>query len=161
MGSGPAPWRKHILAHQRPFRAVLFSPLGAGLFEPTLENEGSISGSDSTFYRQSEGEVTLRTATGKWEGWKGCGVYRQMGHRRAGEAVGLISCDHNHVVIDQRELRNWKIIVKSGTNASRVKLLLQFTNVFILDQHPHQRIIPWHLKPFWGLVIIPITHMRS
>lgn len=124
MGSGPAPWRKHILAHQRPVMAVLFSLLGAGLFEPTLENEGSISGSDSTFYRQSEGEVTLRTATGKWEGWKGCGVYRQMGHERAGEAVGLMSCDHNHVVIDQRELKNWEIIVKPGTNTSCVKLLL-------------------------------------
>lgn len=91
--------------------AVLFSPLGAGLFEPTLENEGSISGSDSTFYRQSEGEVALRTATGMWEGWKGSGVYRQMegyasqlqalGRGRAGEAVGLGSCDPNHIVIDQ------------------------------------------------------------
>lgn len=105
--------------------AVLFFPLGAGLFEPTLENEGSISGSDSTFYRQSEGEVALWTATGKWGGgWKGCGVCRQMEHGRAGEAVGLMSCDHNHVVIDQRELWNWKIIVKPGTNASCVKLLL-------------------------------------
>lgn len=51
-------------------------------------------------------------------------VYRHMGHERAGEAVGLMSCDHNHVVIDRRELRNWEIIVKPGTNTSCVKLLL-------------------------------------
>lgn len=43
--------------------AVLFS-LG-GPFEPNLENEGSISGSDSAFYRQSEGEAAGLTAAGK------------------------------------------------------------------------------------------------
>lgn len=31
--------------------------LGGGFFESNLENEGSISGSDSTFYRQSEGKI--------------------------------------------------------------------------------------------------------
>lgn len=57
MGNTLAPWFKRILVHQRPFKAVFFSPVGGGLFEPNLENEGSISGSDSAFYRQLEGTV--------------------------------------------------------------------------------------------------------
>uniref|UniRef100_A0A8D2DRR4 Myosin VIIA and Rab interacting protein n=1 Tax=Sciurus vulgaris TaxID=55149 RepID=A0A8D2DRR4_SCIVU len=35
--------------------------LGGGFFESNLENEGSISGSDSTFYRQSEGHSMMDT----------------------------------------------------------------------------------------------------
>lgn len=34
----------------------LFPP-GGSFFEANLENEGSISGSESTFYKQSEGKI--------------------------------------------------------------------------------------------------------
>lgn len=41
---------------------------GGSLFETNLENEGSVSGSDSTFYRQSEGKVAQEvTAHGRSE----------------------------------------------------------------------------------------------
>ncbi|XP_029410118.1 rab effector MyRIP isoform X3 [Nannospalax galili] len=41
--------------------AVSASKPGGGVFEPNLENEGSVSGSDSTFYRQSEGHSMMDT----------------------------------------------------------------------------------------------------
>ncbi|XP_062056647.1 rab effector MyRIP isoform X3 [Lepus europaeus] len=41
--------------------AASASKRGGGLFESNLENEGSISGSDSTFYRQSEGHSVMDT----------------------------------------------------------------------------------------------------
>uniref|UniRef100_A0A8D2DRD0 Myosin VIIA and Rab interacting protein n=1 Tax=Sciurus vulgaris TaxID=55149 RepID=A0A8D2DRD0_SCIVU len=41
--------------------AVSASRPGGGFFESNLENEGSISGSDSTFYRQSEGHSMMDT----------------------------------------------------------------------------------------------------
>lgn len=68
MADPPAQWLNPTHVHQRPLTAVLLSPLGGGLFEPNLENEGNISGSDSTFYRQSEGKGTWLTAAHKLEG---------------------------------------------------------------------------------------------
>uniref|UniRef100_A0A5G2QQ36 Myosin VIIA and Rab interacting protein n=1 Tax=Sus scrofa TaxID=9823 RepID=A0A5G2QQ36_PIG len=41
--------------------AACASRRGGSFFEATLENEGSISGSDSTFYRQSEGHSMMDT----------------------------------------------------------------------------------------------------
>nr|XP_044992631.1 rab effector MyRIP isoform X2 [Jaculus jaculus] len=49
-------YRKHRLES-----GTGFDILGGGLFETNLENEGSISGSDSTFYRQSEGHSMMDT----------------------------------------------------------------------------------------------------
>lgn len=71
MAGPPAPWLAPVCVHQM---AVLLSPVGGGLSESNLENEaGSISGSDSTFYRQSEGKAAWLTAAeklvGRLEGW--------------------------------------------------------------------------------------------
>uniref|UniRef100_A0A2I3SHI5 Myosin VIIA and Rab interacting protein n=1 Tax=Pan troglodytes TaxID=9598 RepID=A0A2I3SHI5_PANTR len=46
---------------KRPGSAASASKRGGSLFESNLENEGSISGSDSTFYRQSEGHSVMDT----------------------------------------------------------------------------------------------------
>lgn len=92
--------------HQSPLMAVLLCPLGGGLYEPNLENEGSISGSDSTFYRQSEGKVAWLTAAEKL----------------GGPETGLASHDHSHAVTDQWELWNWETVIKPGTCTSCVKL---------------------------------------
>ncbi|XP_072649348.1 rab effector MyRIP isoform X4 [Canis lupus baileyi] len=49
-------YRKHQLES-----GACFDILGGNFFEANLENEGSISGSDSTFYRQSEGHSMMDT----------------------------------------------------------------------------------------------------
>uniref|UniRef100_A0A2K6A4W8 Myosin VIIA and Rab interacting protein n=1 Tax=Mandrillus leucophaeus TaxID=9568 RepID=A0A2K6A4W8_MANLE len=46
---------------KKPGSAASASKRGGSLFESNLENEGSISGSDSTFYRQSEGHSVMDT----------------------------------------------------------------------------------------------------
>ncbi|XP_038179510.1 rab effector MyRIP isoform X2 [Arvicola amphibius] len=58
---GSAKVLKNLYRKHRLESGACFDILGAGLFEPTLENEGSISGSDSTFYRQSEGHSMMDT----------------------------------------------------------------------------------------------------
>ncbi|XP_049997646.1 rab effector MyRIP isoform X1 [Alexandromys fortis] len=58
---GSAKVLKNLYRKHRLESGACFDILGAGLFEPTLENEGSISGSDSTFYRQSEGHSMVDT----------------------------------------------------------------------------------------------------
>lgn len=49
-------YRKHRLESE-----AGFDLLGGSFFEANLENEGSVSGSDSTFYRQSEGHSMMDT----------------------------------------------------------------------------------------------------
>ncbi|XP_012500356.1 PREDICTED: rab effector MyRIP isoform X3 [Propithecus coquereli] len=46
---------------RKPGSAASASKRGGSFFESNLENEGSISGSDSTFYRQSEGHSVMDT----------------------------------------------------------------------------------------------------
>lgn len=58
---GSAKVLKNLYRKHRLESGACFDILGAGLFEPNLENEGSISGSDSTFYRQSEGHSMMDT----------------------------------------------------------------------------------------------------
>lgn len=49
-------YRKHRLES-----GACFDVLGGALFDPSPENDGSMSGSDSTFYRQSEGHSMMDT----------------------------------------------------------------------------------------------------
>ncbi|XP_028623217.1 rab effector MyRIP [Grammomys surdaster] len=58
---GSAKVLKNLYRKHRLESGACFDILGGGLFEPNLENEGSISGSDSTFYRQSEGHSMMDT----------------------------------------------------------------------------------------------------
>lgn len=54
------------LSNILPPLSLSLSPLGGSYFEANLENEGSISGSESAFYRQAEGKVAEElTANGK------------------------------------------------------------------------------------------------
>uniref|UniRef100_A0A2I3H838 Myosin VIIA and Rab interacting protein n=1 Tax=Nomascus leucogenys TaxID=61853 RepID=A0A2I3H838_NOMLE len=58
---GSAKVLKNLYRKHRLESGVCFDILGGSLFESNLENEGSISGSDSTFYRQSEGHSVMDT----------------------------------------------------------------------------------------------------
>ncbi|KAL1781764.1 rab effector isoform X1 [Sigmodon hispidus] len=58
---GSAKVLKNLYRKHRLESGACFDILGGGVFEPNLENEGSISGSDSTFYRQSEGHSMMDT----------------------------------------------------------------------------------------------------
>lgn len=58
---GSAKVLKNLYRKHRLESGACFDILGGGLYEPNLENEGSISGSDSTFYRQSEGHSMMDT----------------------------------------------------------------------------------------------------
>ncbi|XP_062056646.1 rab effector MyRIP isoform X2 [Lepus europaeus] len=58
---GSAKVLKNLYRKHRLESGACFDLLGGGLFESNLENEGSISGSDSTFYRQSEGHSVMDT----------------------------------------------------------------------------------------------------
>uniref|UniRef100_A0A8D1XNH3 RabBD domain-containing protein n=1 Tax=Sus scrofa TaxID=9823 RepID=A0A8D1XNH3_PIG len=58
---GSAKVLKNLYRKHRLESGVCFDILGGSFFEATLENEGSISGSDSTFYRQSEGHSMMDT----------------------------------------------------------------------------------------------------
>ncbi|XP_052042919.1 rab effector MyRIP [Apodemus sylvaticus] len=59
---GSAKVLKNLYRKHRLESGACFDILGGGLSEPNLENEGgSISGSDSTFYRQSEGHSMMDT----------------------------------------------------------------------------------------------------
>lgn len=58
---GSAKVLKNLYKKHRLESGACFDILGGGLYEPNLENEGSISGSDSTFYRQSEGHSMMDT----------------------------------------------------------------------------------------------------
>ncbi|XP_076773480.1 rab effector MyRIP isoform X3 [Arvicanthis niloticus] len=57
---GSAKVLKNLYRKHRLESGACFDILGGGLFEPNLENEGS-TGSDSTFYRQSEGHSMMDT----------------------------------------------------------------------------------------------------
>uniref|UniRef100_A0A8C3WRP9 Myosin VIIA and Rab interacting protein n=1 Tax=Catagonus wagneri TaxID=51154 RepID=A0A8C3WRP9_9CETA len=58
---GSAKVLKNLYRKHRLESGVCFDILGGSFFEANLENEGSISGSDSTFYRQSEGHSMMDT----------------------------------------------------------------------------------------------------
>ncbi|EAW64595.1 myosin VIIA and Rab interacting protein [Homo sapiens] len=58
---GSAKVLKNLYRKHRLESGACFDILGGSLFESNLENEGSISGSDSTFYRQSEGHSVMDT----------------------------------------------------------------------------------------------------
>ncbi|XP_004676345.1 PREDICTED: rab effector MyRIP isoform X2 [Condylura cristata] len=58
---GSAKVLKNLYRKHRLESGACFDTLGGSLFEANLENEGSISGSDSTFYRQSEGHSMMDT----------------------------------------------------------------------------------------------------
>ncbi|ELW58340.1 Rab effector MyRIP [Tupaia chinensis] len=58
---GSAKVLKNLYRKHRLESGACFDMLGGRLFESNLENEGSISGSDSTFYRQSEGHSMMDT----------------------------------------------------------------------------------------------------
>ncbi|XP_051058435.1 rab effector MyRIP [Phodopus roborovskii] len=58
---GSAKVLKNLYRKHRLESGACFDILGGGPFELNLENEGSISGSDSTFYRQSEGHSMMDT----------------------------------------------------------------------------------------------------
>ncbi|XP_023556588.1 rab effector MyRIP isoform X2 [Octodon degus] len=58
---GSAKVLKNLYRKHRLESGACFDILGGGFIEPHLENEGSISGSDSTFYRQSEGHSMVDT----------------------------------------------------------------------------------------------------
>ncbi|XP_050996145.1 rab effector MyRIP [Acomys russatus] len=58
---GSAKVLKNLYRKHRLESGACFDILGGGLFEPHLENEGSVSGSDSTFYRQTEGHSMMDT----------------------------------------------------------------------------------------------------
>ncbi|XP_021089863.1 rab effector MyRIP isoform X2 [Mesocricetus auratus] len=58
---GSAKVLKNLYRKHRLESGACFDILGGGPFEPNLENEGSISGSDSAFYRQSEGHSMMDT----------------------------------------------------------------------------------------------------
>lgn len=59
--------------------SLSLSLLGGNFFEANLENEGSVSGSDSTFYRQSEGKVAYGfTPNGRLEDWKLLQIVRSL-----------------------------------------------------------------------------------
>ncbi|XP_070094064.1 rab effector MyRIP isoform X8 [Equus caballus] len=58
---GSAKVLKNLYRKHRLESGACFDILGGSFFEANLENEGSISGSDSTFYRQSEGHSMMDT----------------------------------------------------------------------------------------------------
>ncbi|XP_057562802.1 rab effector MyRIP isoform X2 [Hippopotamus amphibius kiboko] len=58
---GSAKVLKNLYRKHRLESGGCFDLLGGSFFEANLENEGSISGSDSTFYRQSEGHSMMDT----------------------------------------------------------------------------------------------------
>uniref|UniRef100_A0A8C0T9F7 RabBD domain-containing protein n=1 Tax=Canis lupus familiaris TaxID=9615 RepID=A0A8C0T9F7_CANLF len=58
---GSAKVLKNLYRKHRLESGACFDILGGNFFEANLENEGSISGSDSTFYRQSEGHSMMDT----------------------------------------------------------------------------------------------------
>ncbi|KAM6160927.1 rab effector MyRIP [Erethizon dorsatum] len=58
---GSAKVLKNLYRKHRLETGVCFDVLGGGFFESHLENDGSVSGSDSTFYRQSEGHSMMDT----------------------------------------------------------------------------------------------------
>ncbi|KAB0394123.1 hypothetical protein E2I00_017453, partial [Balaenoptera physalus] len=58
---GSAKVLKNLYRKHRLESGGCFDILGGSFFEANLENEGSISGSDSTFYRQSEGHSMMDT----------------------------------------------------------------------------------------------------
>ncbi|KAL6065343.1 hypothetical protein STEG23_005973, partial [Scotinomys teguina] len=58
---GSAKVLKNLYRKHRLESGACFDIPGGGLLEPNLENEGSISGSDSAFYRQSEGHSMMDT----------------------------------------------------------------------------------------------------
>ncbi|XP_032717021.1 rab effector MyRIP [Lontra canadensis] len=58
---GSAKVLKNLYRKHRLESGACFDVLGGNFFEANLENEGSISGSDSTFYRQSEGRSMMDT----------------------------------------------------------------------------------------------------
>ncbi|KAB1263998.1 Rab effector MyRIP [Camelus dromedarius] len=58
---GSAKVLKNLYRKHRLESGACFDVQGGSFFEANLENEGSISGSDSTFYRQSEGHSMMDT----------------------------------------------------------------------------------------------------
>nr|XP_060494330.1 rab effector MyRIP-like isoform X2 [Panthera onca] len=58
---GSAKVLKNLYRKHRLESGACFDILGGSFFEANLENEGSVSGSDSTFYRQSEGHSMMDT----------------------------------------------------------------------------------------------------
>ncbi|XP_044108355.1 rab effector MyRIP isoform X7 [Neovison vison] len=58
---GSAKVLKNLYRKHRLESGACFDVLGGNFFETNLENEGSISGSDSTFYRHSEGHSMMDT----------------------------------------------------------------------------------------------------
>ncbi|XP_075411974.1 rab effector MyRIP [Tenrec ecaudatus] len=58
---GSAKVLKNLYRKHRLESGACFDGLGGSFFEANLENEESISGSDSTFYRQSEGHTMMDT----------------------------------------------------------------------------------------------------
>ncbi|CAK6435766.1 unnamed protein product [Pipistrellus nathusii] len=58
---GSAKVLKNLYRKHRLESGAGFDILGGSFFEANLENEGSVSGSDSTFYRQSEGHSMMDT----------------------------------------------------------------------------------------------------
>ncbi|KAM4821371.1 rab effector MyRIP [Thomomys bottae] len=56
---GSAKVLKHLYRKHRLEMGTCFDLIGGNYFESSLENEGSLSGSDSTFYRQSEGHSPM------------------------------------------------------------------------------------------------------
>ncbi|XP_027378539.1 rab effector MyRIP isoform X2 [Bos indicus x Bos taurus] len=58
---GSAKVLKNLYRKHRLESGVCFDIVGGNFFEANLENEGSVSGSDSTFYRQSEGHSMMDT----------------------------------------------------------------------------------------------------
>uniref|UniRef100_A0A8C0WTS6 Rab effector MyRIP/Melanophilin domain-containing protein n=1 Tax=Castor canadensis TaxID=51338 RepID=A0A8C0WTS6_CASCN len=58
---GSAKVLKNLYRKHRLESGMGFDLLGGGFFESNLENEGSVSGSDSAFYRQSEGHSMMDT----------------------------------------------------------------------------------------------------
>ncbi|XP_054451531.1 rab effector MyRIP [Pteronotus mesoamericanus] len=58
---GSAKVLKNLYRKHRLESGACFDVLGGSFFETNLENEGSVSGSDSTFYRQSEGHSMMDT----------------------------------------------------------------------------------------------------
>ncbi|KAF0884660.1 MYRIP protein, partial [Crocuta crocuta] len=58
---GSAKVLKNLYRKHRLESGACFEILGGSFFEANLENEGSVSGSDSTFYRQSEGHSMMDT----------------------------------------------------------------------------------------------------
>ncbi|XP_045056086.2 rab effector MyRIP isoform X6 [Desmodus rotundus] len=58
---GSAKVLKNLYRKHRLESGACFDILGGSFFETNVENEGSVSGSDSTFYRQSEGHSMMDT----------------------------------------------------------------------------------------------------